>query len=692
MSEATPAVEEADAVGEAQSGEGDSSGPESAPSSSEPGAPARRGWLKAVDRAWYFPAAVLMLLVVLSALGVNGSSISGLTGAAGGDDSVLVGNPRAIRSDEFLVRTPFVIGQDRRGFPSSAEVGVGEHDLTVLVDLPTRDWSMLFRPHQWAYGILPIDQAYAFDWWGLSAVLLIGTYGLLLVLTGRWSWSAIGAVAFWASPFFHWWYLALSLAVAGYGLGGVALLLASMRSGLSPRARWLLVAAAAYVSSCFALTFYPPFQMPLALVLIATAVGFVVQKLGDGWTDWRTAAVNSAVAGGVTAAVFGLFVITRMETLSAIMNTAYPGERRVDGGGANTGLIASSWFGLEFIQEPDAMRTKVLANESEGSSFLLLGAFLLPALPILWSRIAGPGRRLRGALIGALVGFGLVAAHMFVSLPAFLAKATLLDRVPADRAIIGLGLASILVAVLTGVAMEDELGRLAPARRIAAAGVTLLVATGYVWALGSRFIAADAPVGRRSIVAAMVGASVVIALYFWRPLLGAVGLAVAGVVVSLPVNPLTTGLDTISDAPLTVAIERLAAADDSGARWLNTMEMSNPAVAAAGVDDLSAVNLYPDHEAWETLDVDGSEEEIWNRYSHTRWLLDPSVPEPAVALVAGDVVSVTLDPCDPVLDELDVGHVVTSTPIDAGCLALVERTTALDGGPALIYRRTSSER
>ncbi len=690
MPEATPAVEESDAVGETSQPQSDRVGEDQL--TRDEGAPpppaARR--LQNIDRAWIFPAVVLVLLVVLTALGLNGSSIATLSGGAAGDDSVLAGNPRAIRSDEFLVRTPFVAGQARRGFPSTAEIGVGEHDLTVLVDLPTRDWAMLFRPHQWAYGILPIDQAYAFDWWGLSAVLLLGTYGFLLVLTGRWSWSAVGAVAFWASPFFHWWYLALSLAVAGYGLGGVGLLLASMRTGLSSRARWMLVAAAAYVSSCFALTFYPPFQMPLALVLIATAVGFVAQQVGEGRSDWRVVAQNTVVAGGVTGAVFALFVLTRMDTLSAIMNTAYPGERRIDGGGANTGLLASSWFGLEFVQEPDAMRARVLANESEGSSFLLLGAFLLPALPILWSRIAGPGRRLRGALIGTLVGFGLIAAHMFLSLPAFVAKVTLLDRVPADRAVIGLGLASLLVVVLVGSSMQEHLGELTTTRRLAAVAVSGLFATGYVLALGSRLMAADAPVGKKAILAAMLAVAAVVGLYFWRPLVGGAALALAGIVVSLSVNPLTVGLDTLTEAPLTVAIERIAADDGSGSRWLNTMEMSNPAVAAAGVDDLSAVNLYPDHDAWELLDADGSEEEIWNRYSHTRWTLDPSAAGPVVALLGNDVVSVTVDPCDPVLDELDVGHVISSVRLDTSCLSLVERTTALDGSEALIYRRTAT--
>lgn len=640
------------------------------------------------DPAWLFPCVVLALLVVLTALGMNGSSLSELTGLPGGDDTVLAGNPRAVRSDEFLVRTPFVVGQSRRGFPSSAEVGVGEHDLTVLVDLPTRDWAMLFRPHQWAYGVLPIDQAYAFDWWGLSAVLLLGGYGLLLVLTRRWTWAAVGAVAFWASPFFHWWYLALSLAVAGYGLGGVALLLASLRNGLSNRTRWLLVAASAYVSSCFALTFYPPFQVPLALVLVVTSVGFVAQQLQDGESHVRTVWQNTLVVGGVTGFVFALFAVTRMDTLSAIMNTAYPGARRVDGGDANSGLLTSSWYGLKFIQDPDGMRNRVLVNESEASSFLLLGAFLLPAIPLLWNGIARPGRRLRGALIGALAGLALMATHMFVGLGSLIAKTTLLNRVPGDRAIIGLGLASLLVVVLLGVSLDEQSQDVVWWRRLAACGLTVIVATGYVWSLGSRFMETGAPVVRRDTLLIVAIASLVIGLYFWRPLIGVTLLAVVGVVVSVPANPLTTGLDTITKSPLTLAVQRIDREEGSGSRWLNTIEMSNPAVEAAGVDDLSAVNIYPDHDAWRVLDSDGSEEPLWNRYSHTRWTLDPSVAEPVVGLLTGDSVSVTLDPCASALDELDVRHIVTAKPLQAGCLELIDETTALDGSPALIYRRS----
>lgn len=646
-----------------------------------------------LNPAWVFPIVVGVLFVVLTASGLNGSSIGALTSHGAAGSGVIAGNPREVRSDEFLVRTPIVAGQAERGFPSEVESGIGEHDVTVLVDVPTTNWAMLFRPHEWGYMVLPLDQAFAFDWWGLSAVLLLGTYGLLLVLTRRPLWSSIGAVVLWASPFFAWWYLALSLAVAGYGLGGAALLLASFVPGLSARLRWGLVAASAYVLSCFALTFYPPFQVPLAIVAAAVAAGWTWQLVARAEVSWRPVLLNTAVAGGVTAVVAGMFLLTRRDTLSAIVNTAYPGNRRVDGGGASPGYLASAWFGLKYVQEPAEMRGRVLPNESEASSFLMLGVFLLPVLPLLWGRVTAASDRLRGATIGALAGTALIAVHMYLSLPALLARVTLLDRVPPQRAVIGLGLGSLLIAVLVGVQL-DRSDSVSMPRRLLCAAVTAVIAGGYVLGLASQFQHSGAPVGRNTTAAALLAVCVVVGLFFLRPLFGLAALAVCGLAVALPVNPLNHGLGTLTDAPLTKAVEQIARRSHGPAdAWLNTIDMSVPALAASGVDDVSAVNLYPDHAAWSVLDPDGSERDIWNRYAHTRWVLDPTATEPRIALLTNDTVSIAVDPCGRQLDELHVGHVVTPKPLEAPCLRPVLRTTALDGGPAYIYARTTgSER
>lgn len=648
-------------------------------------------WYRRIHGVWAFPAIVVVLLVLVSGLGLNGSSISELTASPDRDPELIAGHPRAVRSDEFLVRTPLVIGQSVRGFPSTAPIGVGEHDLTVLVDLPTRDWAMLFRPHQWGYPVLPIDQAFAFDWWAISAVLLLGAYVFLLAVTGRWKWAALGSVMFWASPFFHWWYLTLSLAVGGYGLGGAGLLLMSLRPGLSRWARWLLVAGSAYLLSCFALLFYPPFQVPLILVVLAVSVGVVGPKVRSGELQIRPVLANVLVSGAVVAVVAGLFVVTRRDTLSAIMNTAYPGGRRVSGGGASSGYISSAWFGLKYVQDPDQMRNRVLSNESEGSSFLLLGVYVLAALPFLWSAVVRRTAPLRGPLIGAVVALAFIGVHMYIGLPSLLARVTLLDRAPPHRAIIGLGLASWVVAIVFGLLLSDAGSRVRPWQRIAGAAVTILFATGYLLGFGAALKESGAPLGGTATAVSVLASLIVLSLYFWRPFLGLVALTLCGLAVSLSVNPLSQGLETITEAPLVRAIERIdSASPDVPSRWLNTIDGASPLVAAAGADDLSSVNLYPNHVAWTILDPDHSEGNVWNRYAHTRWNLDDQSTAPFIFLMTNDTVGVTINPCASELDALEVGHVITAAPNDSSCLRLVDESTTLKGEDAFIYERIPS--
>ena len=62
-----------------------------------------------------------------------------------------------------------------------------------------------------------------------------------------------------------------------------------------------------------------------------------------------------------------------------------------------------------------------------------------------------------------------------------------------------------------------------------------------------------------------------------------------------------------------------------------------------------------------------------------------------ITLLAPDVVSVTLDPCGPELDQLGVGHVATDTPIEASCLVL-DRTTTHGPGRRRCTSTTGPER
>ena len=153
-----------------------------------------------------FPLAVALAVCLMTALGISGSSAAMYSADIGTEPSLLALNPRFIRSDEWVIRTPLVLGQANSGFPSNRFVGVGDHDMTVLNGLPTHDWSAVFKPQTWGYLVLPAENGFAFEWWISGALLVLGAYWLLLVITGDPWWSVVGSLLLGASPFLHWWY------------------------------------------------------------------------------------------------------------------------------------------------------------------------------------------------------------------------------------------------------------------------------------------------------------------------------------------------------------------------------------------------------------------------------------------------------------------------------------------------------
>jgi hypothetical protein len=160
-------------------------------------------------------------------------------------------------------------------------------------------------------------------------------------------------------------------------------------------------------------------------------------------------------------------------------------------------------------------------------------------------------------------------------------------------------------------------------------------------------------------------------------------LALYGLCVSVPVNPVYQGLDPLEQQPLLDDLTAVSA--DSGLGWVSANGDVTTVLTANGFEPLSGVNLYPDADAWRILDPDAAEEETWDRYAHTAWAFVPGLDAPEITLVAPDVVSVAVDPCGPELAELGVGHVATSARLDAPCLVLDRTSTTARGTTVYLY-------
>lgn len=632
---------------------------------------------------WILPAVVGVLWLLFTALGIHGSSIAQLSSDPARASGLIAGDSRSIRSDEWNVRAPLISGQVHRGFDRYIDNGVGVHDMALQNDIPTSDWSVALRPHLWGYFVLPLANGMAWDWWGCAAVLILGTYALLMVMVKDWRWATAGALVLYASPFFHWWYIPAPVAMVGYAAAAAACLVMSLRRQ-RPLFRWGWVAATAFLLGAFGVHMYPPFQIPTVLVFAVVFVGHVIDEARAQAVSWRRAVVNSLVAGAGAGFVLGVFVLTRIETLKALAETVYPGQRRIDGGAGFVGHLSSGWYSWVFWKEPTALRGTIFGNESEASSFLLLGVFLLAALPFVWKLVAGSRSRHRFQIVAVVGVLVVLLVHMYVGLPAIVGKILALDRVQEVRAIIGLGIGSVMLLVLVGVGLEQA--TVARWRRIAGGLVLAGVSGGYVLTLGQQLRDAGAGIGMTSVALSVLAAVVVAGLYFWRPLVGMCALVVVGLVLSVPVNPLFRGAAPLEPQDLVASIEA-DRSQTAAQSWLTDMRDLSTILQANGIDDVSGINLYPNVDAWRKLDPNGTYENVWNRFSNTFWEFDPSLDGVQMTVRQGDAITVRIDPCVAGLDALDVGHIVSASPIEAECLVPDGTITTPKGRTGYVYLR-----
>ncbi|HVX21086.1 MAG TPA: hypothetical protein VHB02_07050 [Acidimicrobiales bacterium] len=648
-----------------------------------------------------YPLALLALAIGLTIAGLSGTSIGVIANTQPGHNpSLITGTPRPIRWDEWNVTTPLIVAQSHHDFTRYTQDGLGPHDLTVILDVPNRDWSSAFKPWDLPMLVLDLEHGFAARWWMMSLLLLVGVYLLLLELTGRVDVSIFFSLGLWLSPFFHWWYQSITLDSVAMGTLVLVFFLYAIRSKRT-LFRVLFILLAAYSTISFSLLLYPPFQVPIAIVLGAVGLFEVVTRVRGGEARWQRPVADAVVVGVLAAVVLVAFYMHTRTTLHAVTGTVYPGKRRVTGGGTSVLQLFSAPFGV-----PLAVNGATLAqtNQSEISSFLLLGPFaLLQAFRI---RLADIDARLRLPFIGAAVGFLIVAAWYLISLPPFVASVLLLDRAEADRTLLGVGVGGFLLmalfcaARLTPGGVDDtQLLRTPAARtlrqRVATGAVVcgILAFVAYFWAgrqLAATFSQLHLSLWEVGLFSA-AAAVVVLLLSARKVVLGGIAMVALGAVISLPANPLYQGLGPLTSSPLLPVFNRVAdhPADPSNDVWVSYAGPNvNDVLLASGLPTLNAEDIYPVHSAWHILDPTGKSTDAWNRYANV--VYEPGAPgsAPAITLIQQDAVKVTFDPCGSAAAKLHIGFVVSPSPVTASCLAQAVKTT-YEGAPLYVYAKTA---
>jgi hypothetical protein len=637
----------------------------------------------AIPVALWFPLLVLLVVAVLGAFELSGSSVSLSTGPRGGG-GIVAGRARDLRTDEWWVRTPLVARQATLGFPDRDAIGVGEHDMAVVSDLPTRGWEVLVRPHTAPYQVFGIERAFAFEWWiAFFALPALGIYALALQLGVRPLTAALVALIVALSPFVQWWTSSWTGTIGYATLTGAALLAATRA-----RRRYVRVGLAAvtgWLGACLVLVLYPSTVIPTALlvgvVVAATvAVSFPQPELRRGWCLHRLVVLG--VAALVGAALLVGFFASHHGALEAIANSVYPGRRRSVGGTGHVAVLFNAPFDLIESTRSAVVVTINGLNQSEASASLftvlaVAAAVAVHRRPPVWK----PGRS-RVVLLAVLGASALLLAWYLLPIPEGVGRFVLLDRVRPDRLLLPLAIAS---ALALGLYFDEQ--RRSPRKQLApvVAG-TLAFAVPTLWAGARLRIDGDlAPRWQVLLLAALATIGIGFALRGAQP--GLWLLVALFAASALAINPLQHGLAPLLESPAARFGRELRARPDTG-RVLNFWGgdiTARGGLTASGVDLVSGVNLYPDAAAWRVLDPSDRYRRVWDSYNNAQW--SPGAPgSKPVITGSGDTIFVSVDPCDPRLAKLGVRTIVSIAPVAASCLVESARGGSPSTGPLYAYR------
>lgn len=659
-----------------------------------------------IKPVWIFPIIVTFCLGAATAGKLSGSSFGPfydnfLTGTTA--PNLIAGNAQPIRSDEWLVITQFAIAQEKAGYPLINNNLGDSKNMSLVTDAPYKEWSVLFKPQNLAFFVMPFENAFAFKWWFLLAILLLAIYGLTLkFLPGKYLTASLISIIGGFAPFVFWWYQ--SITVLSIAWGCIALFLA-MRivetkpfSVLKAKQHGLLITQTilslmfVYAMVAFSLLLYPAFQVPVLLVVAFSFAGWFLDKLFSTRkkSRERRALYKTLfiLLGSVCAAllIVGVFLLTRLDAVKALTQTSYPGSRVVVSGSYSgidvlrqTGFNQyrlqdiSSISGLEQKYKDNPAASSI--NQSEMSSYIVIPFLLIPpVLLFIWYSWRSK-RKIDWFGIALLICCFIFLAHIFVPNFSIIMKPLGLYLIPIPRLQIGIGLLGIMILIHIIKNFRQLPAKFTP--YIYSYGVFLVVLhLAMVIAISKRMNGFAGDI-RVAFIAAMVLA-IGLALAMTRKYnIGLLLLSALSIGSTVFVQPLYVGLG--AGRSNNSIVNEISALSDEKSVWaVADMAVLENFPWLANRKAISGVHPYPDKNFWSQASND---EETYNRYAH---VLVSETVQKELTLVQPDVFIAKLS-CSNHVGKT-VTHVLAAHHIDLPCYKLVGETTVASG-TFLFYQR-----
>ncbi|MBC3889280.1 hypothetical protein GH810_13245 [Acetobacterium paludosum] len=592
-----------------------------------------------------------IVFVILVVLGINFSSLASWeTTTYEESHSVIFGQARSIRSDEWLVETPWVLSQYNERFPTvNDDIRVdGQNMLFMSTKTPIEHISTIGNPYNWGYFFLPIEQGYAWHWVLKLLLLLLFSYEFLHIITKESRYvSFVGAFWIAFSPTIAWWF---DTSVIEIVIAFQALFIAVFYYFRVSKVyqKILLLVMVVIFGLNFILDLYPAFQIVLGYVFLGLLIYLVIKnykKLKKQDIIFITLSVFFIIA------VVAVTIIPSISDITIMMSTSYPGSRMITGGGMRISDLTRylyNWL-IPFVDVPP----ETLLNNCIASAYVTF----IPASLIIILKSWKEKKYLDNGYLKIFIAFYIVfALWILLPFPELFAKYTLLYMVTPQMSLMGAGLMGVYISCIVISQLNERPG-------FSKKGIiAFLSILGCYFLLALYFNQAISYLG-------IIGTSITIIIFLLANYFFIMGkkyavlifVCIVSIIPGFFVNPVNVGLAPIKETVLAKSIQEVVKEDPKGL-WMGYDSVTLPNyILAEGGKVLNSVHYYPNNRLWAQISNDTNDYTIYNRFAHIQIEFSAS-EKTKFELVATDHIKITLNVND--LEKLNVKYIVSYNPLE----------------------------
>lgn len=347
------------------------------------------------------------------------------------------GHARQIRTDEYWVQTPLTQALVDNGFHRFNTTSLYNEDLRINYGLPIFDWGLIFKPAQWFYLILPPAYAFSAYYFSLFVFFVIG-FQLFFEQLGLQRKSAFlfSLSLYFSGAIQAWW---------------------TVNASTFAYFPWVMLSVVALrKNALFGVMFYY-FLVTWQLGNLYPAFSYALGLAGIAWL-WKVIERPIITAKFITVGVLSgtLAVITVYlyfaDYIHMMKDTVYPGMRNASGGSPLSLPMLLSFFVPSALYDAnfEPVIFKGLTNICEISTF----STILPSL-VLFLSLTRKNYKISSLKCLArenILPFAILLLMMIwivFPIPADIGKYLYLNKVVANRLLLGLGLLVSIICVWT---------------------------------------------------------------------------------------------------------------------------------------------------------------------------------------------------------------------------------------------------